>query len=108
PAGEPVLGVEGERQDGWLLAVSGDVDLTARPVVAAALAEVRGRPVVVDLTDVQYLASAGIALLGEAAAGSALSLVVAAGSAPARALEITGLADAVPTTVVSPAAEAPA
>jgi anti-anti-sigma factor len=96
------------RGGGWVLAVSGDVDLTARPVVAAALAELRGADVVVDLTEVGYLASAGIALLGEAAAGAAVSLVVREGSAAARAVEITGLAAAVPTTVVVPEAEAEA
>ena len=92
------------RRDGTRLVVTGDVDLAARPVVAAALAELRGagaRDVTVDLTGVGYLTSAGIALLGEAAAGSAVSLVVEAGSAPARAVEITGLAAAVPTRAVA-------
>jgi anti-anti-sigma regulatory factor len=55
---------------------------------------------VVDLTAVRYLSSAGVALLAETAAtGVALSVVVAAGSAPARVLELAGLADALAVTV---------
>jgi anti-anti-sigma factor len=94
----------GVRAGDGVLVVTGDVDLVARPVVAAALARRRGEPVVVDLTGVSYLASAGIAVLGEAAAAGGVSLVVAAGSAPARAVEVTGLADAVPITTVVPEA----
>ncbi|GAA4551968.1 SpoIIE family protein phosphatase [Pseudonocardia xishanensis] len=90
------------RTGGWELALTGDLDLAARAEVAAALAEVRGAAVVVDLTGVGYLASAGIALLAEAAAQSRVSLVVAAGSAAARAVEVTGLTAAVATEVVSP------
>jgi hypothetical protein len=50
---------------------------------------------------VRYLSSAGVALLAELAAlaGPALSVVVAAGSAPARVCALTGLADALPVTV---------
>jgi anti-anti-sigma regulatory factor len=56
----------------------------------------------VDLTAVRHLSSAGVALLAQltALAGPALSVVVAAGSVPARVCALTGL----PATV-QPAAD---
>jgi anti-anti-sigma regulatory factor len=55
----------------------------------------------VDLTGVRYLSSAGVALLAEvgALAGDALTVVLAAGSAPARICALTGIADALPVTL---------
>jgi anti-anti-sigma factor len=89
-------GPAGER----VLAVLGDVDLAGRNAVGAALLSAAGLagPLVVDVTGVGYLSSAGVALLAEASviAGDALSIVVAPGSAPARVLELTGLAAALP------------
>ncbi|MGZ8750165.1 MAG: SpoIIE family protein phosphatase, partial [Pseudonocardia sp.] len=94
-AGEPaVVHVAGDR-----LAVRGDLDLAGRDTVAPVLlaAAAAGRPLTVDLTDVGYLSSAGVALLAEAAGlAPALSIVVAAGSAAARVCALTGLATAVP------------
>jgi anti-anti-sigma factor len=92
-----------ERHDtpgGSVLAVHGDLDLAGRDVVGPALlaaARERGRgALVVDLTDVGYLSSAGVALLAQASAAGSLSIVVAPGSAPARVLRLTGLASALP------------
>ena len=49
-----------------------------------------------------YLSSAGVALLAEAAGlAPTLSIVVAAGSAPARVCVLTGLATAVPVQEVA-------
>jgi ABC-type transporter Mla MlaB component len=97
--------------------VTGDVDLAGRdavaPVLRAAALSDSSRSgssgsgssgqasMTVDLTGVGYLSSAGVALLAEVAAvaGPALSLLVAAGSAPARVCALTGLADALPVRV---------
>jgi anti-anti-sigma factor len=88
------------------LVLTGDVDLTARDAIGPRLldaAAAAAGPLVVDLTGVRYLSSAGVALLAEAAgrAGSGLSLVVAGGSAPARVLELTGLTGALAVEVRS-------
>jgi anti-anti-sigma factor len=94
PAGEQVL------------VVTGDVDLVGREPVARALlpaARAGDGALVVDLAGVPYLSSAGIALLSEAAAlRPELAVVVAAGSAPARALEVTGLAAVLAVRVTEP------
>jgi anti-anti-sigma factor len=86
--------------------LTGDIDLTGRDAIGPQLIDAAAAatgPLVVDLTGVRYLSSAGVALLAEAAgrAGSALSLVVAEGSPPARVLELTGLAGALPVEVRS-------
>jgi anti-anti-sigma factor len=93
PAGERVLGV------------LGDLDLAGRDTVGATLLAAAGLagPLVVDVTGVGYLSSAGVALIAEASAiaGGALSIVVAPGSAPARVLELTGLAAALPVVTAA-------
>src|SRR6185312_13414725 len=80
-AGEPAaVHVAGDR-----FAVRGDLDLAGRDTVAPVLlgAAAAGQPLTVDLTEVGYLSSAGVALLAEAAGlATTLSIVVAAGSAP--------------------------
>ncbi|MEU8632478.1 STAS domain-containing protein [Amycolatopsis sp. NPDC048633] len=45
-----------------VLAVSGEIDMSSAPALAAALEDTAGR-LVVDLTAVEYLDSAGIAVL---------------------------------------------
>jgi anti-anti-sigma factor len=107
PAHRPARGRAGEpltvqEWPGGLIALRGDLDLAGREVAAPALlrAAAGPGPLVVDLTAVRYLSSAGVALLAETAAtGVALSVVVAAGSAPARVLALAGLADALAVTV---------
>jgi anti-anti-sigma factor len=88
---------------GRRFAVSGDVDLAGRDAVAPVLlgAASAAAPITVDLTGVRYLSSAGVALLTEVAAlaGDALTVVVAAGSAPARICALTGIADALPVVL---------
>jgi serine phosphatase RsbU (regulator of sigma subunit)/anti-sigma regulatory factor (Ser/Thr protein kinase) len=117
PAARPATREPGRaaavRVDGDRLVVSGDVDLAGRDVVAPVLlgAASPGRPLTVDLTGVGYLSSAGVALLAEAAGlVPALSIVVAAGSAPARVCALTGLAATVPVREhepVRPTSDAP-
>jgi anti-anti-sigma factor len=100
--GRPGERVTVQEWPGGLIVLRGDLDLAGREVVAPALRRAAGGPgpLVVDLTAVRYLSSAGVALLAETAAtGVALSVVVAAGSAPARVLEIAGLTSALPVTV---------
>jgi PAS domain S-box-containing protein len=98
PDDSPVV-VE-ERSDGAgraVLALRGDLDLAGRDTVAAALARA-GRGAVLDLTGLRYLSSAGVALL---AGAPDVAVRVAAGSAPARVLALTGLAGALDVDVVA-------
>jgi serine phosphatase RsbU (regulator of sigma subunit)/anti-sigma regulatory factor (Ser/Thr protein kinase) len=94
PAEEPAA----VRAAGDRLVVTGDLDLAGRDAVGPVLlqAAAAGRPLTVDLTGMRYLSSAGVALLAEAARLAPLSIVVAAGSAPARVCALTGLATTVP------------
>ncbi|GAA1318904.1 SpoIIE family protein phosphatase [Pseudonocardia xinjiangensis] len=91
-------GPAGER----VLAVHGDLDLAGRDIVGPALLTSAGigGPLVVDLTGVGYLSSAGVALLAEAhaAAGPGLSILLTPGSAAARVLLLTGLATELPVS----------
>ncbi|MDQ7810842.1 SpoIIE family protein phosphatase [Amycolatopsis sp. A133] len=82
--------------------LTGDLDLsTVGQVGPATLAEVRAtqsRSVLVDLTEVRYLSSCGIALLLDTAAVSRsrdleLTIRGRAGSAPLRILQLAGLVD---------------
>ena len=80
--------------------LGGEVDVSTAHLVGDALdrvfAENATRAVVLDLTSVTFLASAGLALLVRAHLRTeetdvAFSVVVASGSAPARAIAVTGL-----------------
>jgi anti-sigma regulatory factor (Ser/Thr protein kinase)/anti-anti-sigma regulatory factor len=87
-----------ERRDGagrTVLVLRGDLDLAGRDVAAAAL-ERAGRGALLDLTGLRYLSSAGVALL---AGTEDVAVRVAAGSAPARVLALTGLAAALDVDV---------
>lgn len=82
-----------------VLSVSGDVDLSSAPLLEEhALGLLSDNPsgLIVDLTDVNFLASMGMALLVELskrASGSVEFAVVAHGNATARPLELLGLGD---------------
>lgn len=84
-----------------VLSVSGTVDmLSAGALQDAADAALRDYPLtlIVDLTDVEFLASAGLSVLVAAneAAGSGVHFVVVAhGPATARPLALTGLTDVI-------------
>ncbi|WP_156755908.1 STAS domain-containing protein [Actinokineospora pegani] len=79
--------------------VTGDVDMATAPAVRKALVQAREadpRLLVVEMTQVRFLASAGLAILAEAAqgaeaTGARMCVVAPHGGAPARALRITGL-----------------
>lgn len=85
------------------VAASGQIDLATAPQLAKALAEARddgATAVVVDLTEVDFLDSAGVRVLVHAAkeaseSGVPLYLHGAHGWV-ARVLEITGIADHLP------------
>ncbi|WP_254897530.1 STAS domain-containing protein [Amycolatopsis sp. Hca4] len=81
--------------------MSGDVDLTTigdlRPAVLHHLESTRATDVVLDLAEVTYLSSCGVALLLDSAAvakqrGISLEVHSRAGSPPRRILELAGLA----------------
>jgi anti-sigma B factor antagonist len=110
--GVPLLRVERIVQDdAVIIRASGEIDLTTSPLLAEQLTREEGipsAPLVVDLTDVEFLASAGLGLLAEhsqryAALGSRL-IVVAGNRAVLRSIEITGLTEII--TVVSSVEEA--
>jgi anti-sigma B factor antagonist len=102
PDAAPVLTVSAEQREGGVvvLRVAGEIDLVTAPQleesVTRALSE-RPKVLVVDLTEVGFLASAGMSVLLAAhhQAGEDTDLrVVASGSATFRPLDLTGLAQA--------------
>jgi RNA polymerase sigma-B factor len=86
------------RRVGDTVWVSGDVDARSAPAFRQGLVEAVAQAATVDLTAVPYLDSAGIAVLFELAAAG-LQLRVRAGSAVARVMEISGLAQ-IPTVEI--------
>ena len=102
PARTAVARVTGEPP---LLRVSGDLDLDGVAAVRAVLLDALGPgELAVDLHDVRYVSSAGVAMLVELTArararGASLVLQVSAESPVARLLELTGLRSALPVVV---------
>lgn len=99
--GGPMLEIRHDsRGDGRVVvALQGQVDLATAPQLAQAVAGAtkQGDAVVVDLTDVDFLDSAGVRALVESAqaaasAGVAVTVTGASGWV-ARVLEITGVAE---------------
>ncbi|MGY1811003.1 SpoIIE family protein phosphatase [Blastococcus sp. SYSU D00669] len=109
PTGGPDMLQVDVAADGGTIALAGELDLaTAETATADLLAAVDGRvgELVLDLREVTYLASAGVGLVLAAAGrarsgGGSLRVVVRAGSAPARILELAGLGE-----LVAPAEDA--
>ncbi|NLU63059.1 STAS domain-containing protein [Rhodococcus sp. HNM0563] len=96
----PHMGLKTTRSDSVaVLSVSGDVDLSSAPLLeeeALGLLDEDLSGLIVDLTDVHFLASMGMALLvdlSKRAADSVAFAVVAEGNATARPLELLGLGD---------------
>ncbi|ALG09951.1 STAS domain-containing protein [Kibdelosporangium phytohabitans] len=90
----------GQVRAAWVLSVAGEIDLSTvdqlDKAVVAAVNEAAGGLVVLDLTEVTFLSSNGMASLLQgnelaATAGIDVRVVVAASGAVRRALEITGL-----------------
>ncbi|HEV7652670.1 MAG TPA: STAS domain-containing protein [Actinophytocola sp.] len=98
PASGIVTGTQ-RHGDAVVVDCTGDIDALTAPQLIAAVAaamEKRPRTVVVDLSRVAFLASAGLAALVELhrMAGEAIRFrIVAAGSATLRPLTMTGLTD---------------
>jgi anti-anti-sigma factor len=97
--------VEGERQDTLcLIRVHGEIDLSNAHEVSSEIGTVMGqeaRRLVVDLSDITYLDSAGVALLLRLAERlrarrRQLHLVVPRGSPVRRVLDFTGLPRVIP------------
>ncbi|GGV53089.1 STAS domain-containing protein [Streptomyces griseoflavus] len=85
----PLTLAPGRRPDGTaLLTVAGEIDMSNVDELAAAIETTEG-PLVIDLTAVEYLDSAGLSLLFRHT--DRIELVVTPLLAPV--LEITGLAD---------------
>ncbi|MBE1462023.1 STAS domain-containing protein [Kibdelosporangium phytohabitans] len=91
-----------EVDGGHVLGFAGEVDLSTAPAlekaILAALGELGGGRLIVDLTEVTFLASAGMSALiagREKAAGKDIELAVTASPTGAayRSLEIAGLID---------------
>ncbi|QFZ18266.1 SpoIIE family protein phosphatase [Saccharothrix syringae] len=90
----PVAPSSGEHR---VVRLTGDLDAAGAGAARAdLLARVGGGPVELDLTDLDYLSSSGIALLLEAAgtaraAGHRMTWALRSGSAPARIVALSGL-----------------
>jgi anti-anti-sigma factor len=83
--------------------LAGEVDSSNADTVQAELSAASdGRPLVLDLTDVGYLDSAGLALLERVRRGADLRLVVPPDSVTASVIKVTGLDAVIP---VFPAAD---
>jgi anti-anti-sigma factor len=98
PAGDELRVQEQRRPDGALrLSLAGDLDLATAPLledaVRARLAGATGPPVVLDLTGLRYLSSAGVGLLADLrrAAPDRLRIVTRGGTPAARVLALSGL-----------------
>ncbi len=95
----PGFGVHAERHgDAVVLDVYGEVDMATAPVLEESIKEALGRApevLVVDLSAVSFLASAGMSALigGNQLAGDKTDFrLVATGSATLRPMELTGIA----------------
>lgn len=96
---EPEFSVSTASLDGCVtVSVSGELDEVTAPELEAALDSCDGdRPVVVDLTALTFISSAGIRLLlKERPTGSPAVLVVSPGSHVARVFDIVGASERIP------------
>jgi anti-anti-sigma factor len=97
PAKDPITTSVSHDDSVTVLAVSGDIDLATIPAFEAAIAEAltqRPTALIVDLSAVDFLASAGLQALvatHESVSGAAAFAVVADGPATSRPIELTGL-----------------
>lgn len=100
PAPTLTVNVEKRQSGAVVLRVSGEIDLVTAPRLEESVTRVlaqRPEILVVDLTDVHFLASAGLSVLVAAhnQAGENTDMrFVASGSATLRPMELTGLAQA--------------
>jgi anti-sigma B factor antagonist len=101
-SGSTCVVVERSVDDVTIVAASGVVDMLTAPQLEEALRDAIAKNpanLIVDLTDLEFLASAGMGVLVAAhdAAGTGSRLVVVAeGPATSRPLKLVGIADIVP------------
>lgn len=94
------MSTQAERRDGIeILLVSGEIDLSTAPALGRAIegASAPGAPLVVDLTQVGFLDSAGarvLAVADDAAAAHGARLLLVPSEHVARVFEIAGLGPA--------------
>jgi anti-sigma B factor antagonist len=103
PAAEQLVSIRRERVDGAVVVtVAGELDMLTTPrlraAVSKALDEAMNEPVVLDLTNVTFLGSPGLAALVEAVRkagqrGGPLRIVVDHTRPVIRPIELTGLDD---------------
>jgi anti-sigma B factor antagonist len=97
PAKDPIITSVSDDDGVAVLTVSGEIDLATIPAFEAAIADVleqRPTALIVDLSAVEFLASAGLQALvatHEKVSGSAGFAVVADGPATSRPIQLTGL-----------------
>jgi anti-anti-sigma factor len=100
PSGDTDISESAPDSPVQLLRLTGDIDTatadTLRHTLASRIGAADHRPVEIDLSQVHYLSSSGIALLLEAAAtatrtGRALTVLAIDGTPPARILTLSGL-----------------
>jgi anti-anti-sigma factor len=78
--------------------IGGEIDQSNVAQISEALRQAGSKgPLIVDLTAVQYLDSAGVAMLDDVRKQTDLTLVAPIRSIPRRVLEITALDQIVPT-----------
>ncbi|GAA2966406.1 SpoIIE family protein phosphatase [Actinokineospora diospyrosa] len=90
----PMLPVVDPHAAATAIELTGSLDLPGVSTWRSALlAKASAGPVVLDLSTVDYMSSAGVALLLEVAAVAPVTVVVAEGSGPARILAVSGLVE---------------
>jgi len=97
PAKDPLITSVSHDDGVAVLSVSGEIDLATIPAFEAAIADAltqRPTALIVDLSGVEFLASAGLQALvatRESVTGTAGFAVVANGPATSRPIQLTGL-----------------
>jgi anti-sigma B factor antagonist len=87
-----ILAAHPASADSGTLAVTGEIDLTNTAEFLAAITDrADPRPVVVDLSELRFIDSAGFATLDELLARQAIVIVIAPGSRLRRAAALMGL-----------------
>jgi anti-sigma B factor antagonist len=102
PANDPITTSVARREGVTVLTVGGEIDLATAPTLEAAIADVltdEPPALVIDLSPVQFLASAGLQILvatHEKVSKAASFAVVANGPATSRPIQLTGLDEVFP------------
>ena len=83
----------GQRPDGWLIELRGELDMASAGTLEAELQRLDGdKPIALDLTELDFMDSAGLSLLlRTAAAGMHFEHVNRGSGQPARLLDLSGV-----------------